>query len=218
MNSTPTDIIGLLEDETEFSIIIALFTFKSQNLKHLSRLLDIPESTLLRKLKNMIKNQIIMLDQETTINRRGKFYTLTPKVKRILDTPPSKPNDTAEDNRIFKIRKSRLYIAISSINLQLAKMLARYIQIDPEIMTRKEKQGATSSQHTILNFQTLEEIYDFRKILQDFYRKIEKYEKTEEGEPRFKYSFHHLACPIGLLSSQETIDKIFSFITNEEEM
>ena len=77
-------------------------------------------------------------------------------------------------------------------------------------MTNHEKRGALSSQLSILHFQSQEEVLEFKKILGDFQKKIEKYEKNKIGNPQFKYSFHHFACPVGLLTSPPSIDKLFS--------
>jgi len=213
MNIIPTNLIDLLEDDTEFSIIMALYSFKSLNLKQFSKFLDIPESTLLRKIKILIKYQVIELDQETTLSHRGKFYALKPKIQFILDQNPHdhKSRPATKDDIKTKIQKKKhLFVALSSINLQFAKILSQYIQIDPEIMTNKEKRGAISSQLSILHFQSQEEIIEFKEILGDFQKKIDKFEKNKMGNPKFNYSFHYFACPVGLLTSQNSIDKLFS--------
>lgn len=109
MNTTPTTLIDLLDDDTEFSIIMALYSFKSLNLKQVSKFLDIPESTLLRKLKNLIKYQVIELDQETTLSHRGKYYTLTSKIQLILDQNPHEHKSKRETKEDIppKIKKKK---------------------------------------------------------------------------------------------------------------
>jgi predicted ArsR family transcriptional regulator len=60
-----------------FGIIISLRLYGAMNLKALSNILQVGETTILHQIKNLIKEELLVLDASATVKQRGKFYTLS---------------------------------------------------------------------------------------------------------------------------------------------
>ncbi|MHA1619736.1 MAG: hypothetical protein ACTSVZ_10685, partial [Promethearchaeota archaeon] len=87
MKANPEKLIDLISDKSEFIIIVSLHMFSSSmNLKKISEVTDIPESSALRKIKVLISQGHIILDQNATVAKRGKFYRISDKIISILDS------------------------------------------------------------------------------------------------------------------------------------
>lgn len=213
MKAIPISLIDLIDDETEFSIIITVSTFKSLNLKQMSALMDIPESTLLRKLKDLIKYEVLVLDNRATMERRGKYYCLSDKVQFMMDTQNSK-NLKLEMDEIDEVqdvlRKARvIFLSISGINNQLAKITSKFLDVMPEMVFKvKEKQTILGASHRILNFNSTEQIKEFDQIYTDFIQKIKKFEKQNNTPQKYEHTFYSFSWPIGLINTTDFLYRL----------
>ncbi|UYP47341.1 hypothetical protein NEF87_003626 [Candidatus Lokiarchaeum ossiferum] len=213
MKAKPVSLNDLIDDETEFSILITLYTFRSLNLMQLSGLLDIPESTLLRKMKDLIRVKTIVLDNQATIEKRGKYYCLSDYIQKLIDSQDFESIKFKQENWIEAQKKIHLaanaVVGISSINHQLAKISAKFMQTMPEKTSKNIGQEAVfTSSHTILNFKSKEEIKEFKQLHENFLKQIEKFEHLENNQTHYKHTFHSFACPVGFLTSNEFIKKL----------
>ena len=213
MKTKPTSLTDLITDVTEFSIIITLYTFQSLNLKQMSALMDIPESTLLRKLKDLIKYEVLALDNQATLERRGKYYCLSKNVQIMIDSQDFEPiklkNEGMKENP-ETLRKAQLaMVGISGINYQLARITSKFFDVMPEIAFQaKEEKIKIGSSHSVLNFNSRDQIIEFSQIYTDFLQKIEKFENQKEAPPHFIHTFHTFSCPVGILNSNEFLEKL----------
>jgi hypothetical protein len=76
---------ALVTDEIEFGIVTALNWFESLNLKKLAVMLDKPESTTLRYIRKLKDIGIIVFDSKKSEDSWGKFYKLSPQIKKTYD-------------------------------------------------------------------------------------------------------------------------------------
>ncbi|MBN1328390.1 MAG: hypothetical protein JXA54_02845 [Candidatus Heimdallarchaeota archaeon] len=74
-----------INDEVKFGIITALQFYEPLNLKKLSQLVGRPETTTIRYLKQLLAEELIDVDAETTATSWGKFYKLSKFVKKITN-------------------------------------------------------------------------------------------------------------------------------------
>ncbi len=86
---TPTGINEKYEeaisDDVKFGIITALEIYEPLNLKKLSQLVGRPETTTIRYLKQLLSDELIDVDAETTATSWGKYYKLSKSVRKITD-------------------------------------------------------------------------------------------------------------------------------------
>ncbi|NHK32676.1 MAG: winged helix-turn-helix domain-containing protein, partial [Asgard group archaeon] len=98
LKKTKENYFALVTDEIEFGIVTALNWFESLNLKKLAVMLDKPESTTLRYIRKLKDNGIIVFDSKKSEDSWGKFYKLSPQIKKTYDA-----YNQAMDDQIAKI-------------------------------------------------------------------------------------------------------------------
>lgn len=213
MKAKPISLTDLIDDETEFSILITVYTFKSLNLKQLSTLMEIPESTLLRKMKDLIKYEVLVLDNHATMEKRGKYYCLSDDIQHMIDTQDFQPVVLSKDGKekfYQTLQKARsAMMGISGINFQLAKITSKFFEALPEMGLKvKEKKIIVSASHMILNFKTLDQMHEYNELFKEFFQKIEKFEKQKNTPQEYVHTFHSFSSPIGLIQSTKFIEKL----------
>jgi len=83
-------------DEVKYGIITALQWYGSANLKKLSQLVDRPETTTLRYLKQLLAENLIDVDAEKTATSWGKFYRLSDEARVLVNINREKMSQREE--------------------------------------------------------------------------------------------------------------------------
>ena len=140
-----TKIDQIFEVDTRFGIIMAIDSFGSLNIKRLAQILGKNEATIYHHIKWLIEEpELLTLDQQKTLNSKGKYYTLSPLAKnhRVilgLTTGSDKPDQPEERKGTDKIN--------DLLALPLDKLLQVHKTIALEYTTlesiKKEKQLMT---------------------------------------------------------------------------
>lgn len=84
-------------DEVKYGIITALQWYGPANLKKLSQLVDRPETTTIRYLKQLLAEKLIDVDAEKTATSWGKFYQLSDEAKTLASISREKTNQRGEE-------------------------------------------------------------------------------------------------------------------------
>lgn len=71
-------------DEVKFGILYALQKYDSLNLKRLAQLVDRPETTTLRYIKQLLIDKLIDVDAKKTATSWGKFYQLSREIMHLV--------------------------------------------------------------------------------------------------------------------------------------
>ena len=138
------EVTKLFEDEFKVNILFILDMFGPLNLETIHKLLDKPKSTILSHLKRLIELDQIEVDSKETAKKTGIFYTLTPRVKKLIVREEIILNkNTIEELNIDKgefIR--RIANAERSIGFQanlLSQLTASYLEKNLHLLDDVEK-------------------------------------------------------------------------------
>lgn len=207
MKANPEYIIDLVDDPSEFIILICLNMFPpSLNLKKISEFTNIPESSALRKIKELIKKGGIILDQDATMQKRGKFYKSSNKVTQILEKDeerslnPVKEQAGDDEKRVKVLSILDVFGALANFNSSMIRVAIRYLStksksFDPNMI--EEGKIAFSLTMMKLSLESKEEKREFLDMYMDFQKKIKKFEKKKDMRHSANHSFFTSIHPIG---------------------
>jgi hypothetical protein len=199
----PLDI--LLADENKIVIVFLLYMFGSLNLKMIAKLLDRTEPPILRWIKMMLDEGLIIIDVEATEKSRGKFYKLSKNAEEFfdIDTFPN-PNKKHIDEQSKKQEREQginLLRSLGTLMNMLMKITANFF--GDKIGQKKDqddfKKGKFNmfSSFSMLHFQSEEDVQNFKKKFDEFNDQIcKKYDLKDNEEPKFSHSLFFSVTPI----------------------
>ena len=88
---------NLYLDEIKYIIVTALEMYDTLNLKRLAKLIEKPESSTVRYLKQMLVEKLIVIDAEKTASSWGKFYKLSPEIKKYSQETKQKNAESLKE-------------------------------------------------------------------------------------------------------------------------
>jgi len=200
-----SDITELFEDETKINILFILELFGPQNLEIVSELLNKAKSTIYGHISKMLELGQIQLDSTTTTQKRGKFYTLTPKVRKLLESTEEIAVNQNSINelgipkdilikRIANMQRSIGFQASLMLNLS-AQYLERNIELFEDVKRHKEKLLGFYASIYELGVDSSEEYEELLEILKDFNEKLMKYDKTKKKNPKHNILMFLISTP-----------------------
>ncbi len=215
-----SDIINLFKDETKANILFIIDMFGPLNLQMIHKLLQMPKSTVLGHLREMVNENLIQLDSDATEKKTGKFYAITKQIKDLVDKDDE--NITLTKGSLKKLglpikeAVRRVANAQRTIGYQaylISRLTAQHIENSIHIfemlnknpddkLTEEQKMTVQSALGGImgsiyeLGIDSSEEFIDLKKIIDDFGEKLKKYTKSKR-----KHSKHTIL--MYLISSQK---------------
>lgn len=211
----------LLDDDVVFLIVVVLMEFDSLNLTQLIKLLNKPKMTLHRKVKEMLDNRMIELDETRTSSKRGIYYRVTISTARLFQTTHQKLSNLKpafeKNPELFALRFSNGLRSLSALNNALSYQFTEYLRKNPaeinNFLNNKDSVGAFSMSDIRIN--RPEERKEFYRVLNEFYEGIKKFEAPDGAPPDSKSHMLYLsAFPMGKIIPQELI---IPSKTNEKE-
>ena len=186
----------ILEDENKIVIIFLIYIFGALNLKILAKLIGKSEPPVLRWIKKMLEEDLLVIDQPSTKRSRGKFYKLSPKsvkffaMERFPPTFEQDPDATTKENINNQgVRLIRSMGLLDDITSKISVSMYENINTNPEYANRYEKGEFTAlSSFSMIHFKSIDEVQKFRGMLEDFSTKVEQeFDVIGVNEP-VKYS------------------------------
>ena len=99
---------NLFRNEIMFSIFTTIELYGSLNLRKIAKLMDKPEPTVYRHLKQLLDEDFLVLDSEKSTLRKGKFYILSAPFQSFSDNYFT--NTTDSENIVLGNTKNVLKI------------------------------------------------------------------------------------------------------------
>ena len=146
--------VKLHENEIQFSIVTCLAWYGSLNLRQISHLIGKPEPTTYRYARQLLDEGLIILDNEMSTAKRGKYYVLSPDLRNIATEDSEKYEDIEEDSvkRIKEIREKINQGKINEIRKQIIDRFLGKIDDASIINGFKHSNSLTSNiQNSIIN-------------------------------------------------------------------
>ncbi|MHA1520973.1 MAG: hypothetical protein ACTSRK_12390 [Promethearchaeota archaeon] len=211
MKVNPSQLLDLIQDSQEFAILVALDMFSSLNLKKISILTGISESTALRKIRDLLGGGHITLDIPATTEKRGKYYNISDNIENILthqiedDSVEFNRDDFESLSELEQKQQTQNIISVIQALSSLAELNSSMVQVFSQhlvkilnsgILPQKEKLFLTMS---MMNFtmETLEKREEFGQYLQEFMKKIKKFETPKGKQKKGNFNFYIAIYPIG---------------------
>jgi hypothetical protein len=214
MDQPPESMLDLVADEDELGIILAIDTFGSLNLKGLSYIIDMPESSALRRVKELLKYDVITIDAKETAQSRGKFYCLTDRTKNLLqgDFNEQVPTFDKDEDKIKYIQRMATAMkSLASFNTILNNFTVKYLdEIAQSDRLLTIKDDFISSSLMEFCFKNKEEMEEFTEIYSQFHKDVQKFHTEDEEEKNKAWArgtLYMSLYPLSKLITQMT-DKI----------
>ncbi|TFH30938.1 MAG: hypothetical protein E4G98_01100 [Promethearchaeota archaeon] len=213
MKANPEKLIDLIDDKTEFIILVCLHMFPSSlNLKKISDYTDIPESSALRKIKDLISLGHIVLDQSATMTNRGKYYKLSDRLIQIMDN---------EEDDSFNFKKSQLddkkisailsladaFEALTSLNNSMTQLFARNFKTQIKDLEQIKKSSTLHLSMMELSLQNKTEIDEVNEIFIEFSTKLKKFHRKAHPDGPPNHNLFFSIYPIGEIELEEAEDQ-----------
>ncbi len=209
----PSDSLqDLLEDENKIVIVFLIYVYGSLNLKIIARLMGKSEPPILRWIKKMLEEKILILDQAETKRSRGKYYKLSPHTESLFsieEFPIKIESDRENDSSTSQIRQAlNLVKSLGILSDISAKALVNTIsdQLNRENFTHQMKQGEIMALNSfsMVHFKNKAEIQRFRELFQEFSEKVEQEFDTEGVlEPKeFSHSMSFSILPTAFIKQK----------------
>ena len=145
---------NLHENEIQFSIVTCLAWYGSLNLRQISHLIGKPEPTTYRYARQLLDNGLIILDNEMSTSKRGKYYNLSPDLKNVA-TDDSKQYEDLEEDSIERIKTIREKIKQGKIDEIRKQIIDRFLsKLDDETIVNRLKHSnslTSNIQNSIIN-------------------------------------------------------------------
>lgn len=143
-------INGMLENEMKTSIMLILGTYRSLNLRQISKVLGITEPSTHVHIKEMLEDGYIELDGSMA-GKRGKYYKLTKEVQEYLENDEESLSfDENTDFSIPEIYKTaaKAVHMVSLLSMRFGTYSARYLlEHMEEQMQRNPKLNERGEEH-----------------------------------------------------------------------
>lgn len=184
------DITALFEDEQKLNILFILNMFGPLNLEKISELLQKPKSTIHGHLVKMIQQNQIVLDSETTVAKRGKYYNISPEVAKLFKNQ----EEIAVNKEMFKelnISKERFLKRIANVQRSigyqaalLASLSAAYIEHQVEALDNLDKKsdklmGFYAGIYE-LEITSQKKWTKFHNLLEEFSKQLKEFEAKDQ--------------------------------------
>ncbi|MHA1305096.1 MAG: winged helix-turn-helix transcriptional regulator [Candidatus Heimdallarchaeaceae archaeon] len=164
-------------DEAKIGIITNLEWYGSLNLKKLSSLINKPESTTLRYVKQLIEEGLIEVDAEKTASSWGKYYALTKPVRELYQ---KNMQDYIAQGSEFDLKLKRFKeMSDEEIKREVINKLLKKQQDEISMLSAYKKylSFVQNIQNSIVN-----ELVDFEKRLKVSLDKVGEEETFEKIE------------------------------------
>lgn len=183
-------------------IIVCLKMFHSLNLKRISELTGISESTALRKVRGLLEEKHIILDNDATLEHRGKYYRLSQQICNILDqtdTPSYKfKEEVQNDPDRIKLPKMLAGIeALTNLNASLFRIFSQYFKLKYQKQNQKLTVFPLISMSMVnLQLDTEDDRKEYSQYFHEFLQKIEKFVLPAKSGKLENHNFFCSVFPI----------------------
>ena len=179
-------LIDLYKDVPKTNILYILDMFGPQNLKILHELLNKHKSTILGKIQEMVDDSQIEIDPATTAKKKGKYYTLTKKMRAILhnDEQIIITSNSSESTELSKTElKKRFANMIRALGFQahlISSLSAQFIEKSYGKEEESSKAPLKISRMIVgsceLGLNTREDFAEVMGIYDEFRQKLRKFD------------------------------------------
>lgn len=177
------EILDLLHDEMYFGIISAIQFFGPLNLKILAKVYKKSEATTLRKIKDLEAREYLQPDKETSSQRWGKFYKLTPKIEAALKRNEhikinlKDPQMTLDFGHSLRIMGNIFSTVIDFMAAYIVDLAERAVREDATLEGQREAFKRMNVTIYDLIFMDKGEVEEYEQLCADFQQKIKKFRR-----------------------------------------
>lgn len=195
------EIVDLLQDEFYFAIITSIKFFGPLNLKILAKVFKKSEATTSRKIKDLVKNDMLVLDNEISSKRWGKFYKLTPKMHHIIasyenfEVDVKNPQKTMDFGIVLRYISNMFNTIIEFSSYYITKLASRAIREDATLEGQQNSLNQINVSFYDLFFDDMSQMEEYNRILFDFQQKIKKFRQPHDN-PKYHKFVGNLSAPL----------------------
>lgn len=180
-------------------ILISLSIFGSLNLKELIELLGQSKTSTLRYLKELVISGDIVIDQDMTAKKWGKYYTLSPSLSQAFNSYEdflsliSRSEDSILTFPSERLPSETAYVAknLAEINSNFNLLLENHLKTsDPDSDLSKSVRNLLLNSLTDIALYSKEDEIEFIRIVKSFmvdlhqFAKAQKAKRTESKEEK----------------------------------